>query len=281
MNPWQHWASMSVLGVLLLVSPGPAGAQVRATAAAVDAEDVWFRSGDLLLHGYLYRPDGPDRFRRLSSAMVGGTREPRPAYRELAPFLVDAGYLFFAPERRGRGESPGEYVEELPMRETGTPNWSRLRAASIEVEQYDLYDALGYLRARPEVDPGRIVAAGWSTGALLSILGVEEERGLRAAIAIAVTPNLWNQSSHVRERVLEAASRATVPLLLVHTGDDVGAVSTYALAERLGASKLPHQVYIHPPAGFSAADAHPFCALHSVAVCWPAIGSFLHDVLEG
>jgi carboxymethylenebutenolidase len=219
---WQRWASMSVLGVLLLLSPGPARAQEAASSVpAAEVEDVWFRSGDLLLHGYLYRPEGPGPFGAVIFSHGGGAREPRPAHRELAPFFVDAGYLFFAPERRGRGESPGEYVEELPMRESGTPNWSRLRVAAVEVEQYDVYDALEYLRGRPEVDTNRIVAAGWSTGAILSILGIEEDRGLRAGIVIAVTPNLWNQSSHVRERVLEAASRATAPLLLVHADDDV------------------------------------------------------------
>ncbi len=117
-----------------------------------------FRSGDQELAGTLTVPDGPgphpgalvvpgsgpvDRDSNHAKLPIGVTRE-------LAEALADAGFATLRYDKRGVGESPG--------------NWL---AAGLVDNIVDAAAALAALRAQPEVDADRVIAVGHSEGALI------------------------------------------------------------------------------------------------------------------
>ncbi len=71
--------------------------------------------------------------------------------RQLAHALADAGLASFRYDKRGVGDSPGDW-----------------RAAGLHDNVDDLARAREMLAGRPEVDPDRIVLAGHSEGAILA-----------------------------------------------------------------------------------------------------------------
>jgi predicted acyl esterase len=69
--------------------------------------EVTFSSGDLLLHGYLYKPAGAGPFPAMLWNHGSDRNAEIPFFPLLAPLYVDAGYVLFIPMRRGQGHSPG------------------------------------------------------------------------------------------------------------------------------------------------------------------------------
>ncbi|HLY27325.1 MAG TPA: hypothetical protein VKQ72_13350 [Aggregatilineales bacterium] len=70
-----------------------------------------FKSGNLTLVGFLYKPDGQGPFPGIiwnhGSEQNPG---PGPEFDAVANIFVPAGYVVFAPMRRGHGLSEGEYI---------------------------------------------------------------------------------------------------------------------------------------------------------------------------
>src|ERR1700730_1204200 len=72
---------------------------------------ITFNSHDLTLVGFLFKPEGPGPF----PAIVwnhGSEKGPDrgPQFDTVAKVFVPAGYVVFAPMRRGHGESQGKYI---------------------------------------------------------------------------------------------------------------------------------------------------------------------------
>jgi dipeptidyl aminopeptidase/acylaminoacyl peptidase len=89
-----------------MLTPAPSSAAVR-------AETVTFQSGNLTLHGLLYKPEGNGPFPAVlynhGSAPATLSNE---AFEKIAPVYVGRGWVFFAPYRRGQGlsASAGPFV---------------------------------------------------------------------------------------------------------------------------------------------------------------------------
>ncbi len=72
---------------------------------------VSFPSGDLTLHGFLYKPEGDGPF---PAIIWNHGSEKLPGQQpELARFYTKQGFVFFTPHRHGQGRSPGAYIEDL------------------------------------------------------------------------------------------------------------------------------------------------------------------------
>jgi fermentation-respiration switch protein FrsA (DUF1100 family) len=71
--------------------------------------------------------------------------------RQVAVALTEAGFVTYRYDKRGVGASPGDW-----------------RAVGLHDNVDDLGRALDAVRARPEVDPGRVLLAGHSEGAILA-----------------------------------------------------------------------------------------------------------------
>src|SRR5690242_4557548 len=84
---------------LLLLLPSP-------SSAAITAETITFQSGNLTLHGLLYRPEGAGPF---PAVLYNHGSAPgmlsNEAFEAIAPVYVNRGWVFFAPYRRGQGLS--------------------------------------------------------------------------------------------------------------------------------------------------------------------------------
>ena len=130
----------------------PASAFAQATPANAPAE-VTFSSGSLVLHGFLYKPDGKGPF---PAILWNHGSERRPGWLpDLSSFFTGHGYIFFIPHRRGQGRSPGEYVMdqlEMAAHTGGVSARSRELVEVMEVQLQDQAAALEYLKKVPEVD---------------------------------------------------------------------------------------------------------------------------------
>lgn len=92
-----------------------------------------------------------------------GRINPKTVWRAWGEALVfrELGYAVLVPMRRGRGTSEGEFREETLF--VSQKN-------QLELALADLETAMTYLRAKPEIDPGRIIVAGQSRGGFLAVV---------------------------------------------------------------------------------------------------------------
>ena len=156
--------------------PPPAGAQLVAFRAADGAE----------LHGYFYLPAGrgPGPF---PAVLWNHGSERWPGWQpELAAFYTANGFAFFIPHRRGQGQSSaaGPYIvdrqpSKLAVFATGASAGRKIIGLHEEAN-HDVEAALAWLKARPDIDAGRIVMSGVSFGGIQTLLAAEKGLGVRA-----------------------------------------------------------------------------------------------------
>ena len=198
----QHRASLAFAGLLAFLNFLPTIALAQSPPTPVE---VTFPSGDLVLHGFLYKPEGKGPFPAL---LWNHGSEKRPGWLpELAPIFLNKGYVFFIPHRRGHGRSPGEYVMDLLERanQSGGPQArSRKLVELMELHLEDQTAALAYLKALPEVNPQRIAVAGCSFGGIQTVLMAEKGVNLRAAVDFAGAAQNWQHSPDLRARMTQA-----------------------------------------------------------------------------
>ena len=117
-----------------------------------------FQSNGYALAGCIIRPAGAGPF----PAVIynhGSEKDPRRCGPpELVRAYVEHGYAFFAFQRHGHGQSPGDYIGDLEKRQRAA-NPSARGQASVELhEAYnrDVVGATEWLMRRPEIDRQRV-----------------------------------------------------------------------------------------------------------------------------
>src|SRR5262249_28521826 len=172
----------------------------NASGQSARPEEVKFPSGNLLLYGSLYRPQGNGAF---PAILYNPGSEHNPGLKAaLGEFFSSRGYVFFLPDRRGHGRSPDDsFVESLYAQGVAG------RIALHETHLEDQLAALAYLKQLSDVDPQRIAVAGCSYGGIQTVLAVEanaeQKLGLRAAIDFAGGAMSWRSLS-LRDRMVRA-----------------------------------------------------------------------------
>lgn len=127
----------------------------------LDFEEVAFETADgLTLQGW-YVPSKNGA----AVLMMHGIGATRVMMLGVGAGLAQAGYGILLLDLRGHGTSQGDVVS------FGGP------------EAEDVYAAVAYLQTRPEVDPDRIGALGWSLGAQVAIMGAMGDSDLKAVVA--------------------------------------------------------------------------------------------------
>jgi carboxymethylenebutenolidase len=268
----QHRASLFIAGMLIFLVFFPAAAPAQSPAAPVE---VTFPSGSLVLHGFLYKPEGKGPFPAL---LWNHGSEKRPGWLpELAPIFLNKGYVLFIPHRRGHGRSPGEYVMDLLERanQSGGPQArSRKLVELMELHLEDQAAALAYLKALPEVDPQRIAVAGCSFGGIQTVLMAEKGLGVRAAVDFAGAAQNWQHAPDLRARMIQAVQHSQMPIFLVQAKNDYDVSPSHDLAAAMEKSGKPHALQIFPAFGKSNQDAHEFC-VHGGEIWAPQVFSFI------
>jgi dienelactone hydrolase len=263
-------ACAAFLVVALLIAKQSAWGQTA------QPELIGFKSGNLELKGFVWRPSGDGPF----SALLWnhGSEKSPGSVDSVAPYFVSKGYVFFVPHRRGQGRSPNDsYVESL------LAQGPRGAIALHETHLEDQLAALTYLKQLSEVDPHRIAVAGCSYGGIQTVLAVEanaeQKLGLRAAIDFAGGAESWKSLS-LRSRMVRAVRKADIPVLFIQAANDYDLGPSRTLARELEQLGKPHKLLIFPPYGNTHAEGHGVFCSQATTVWGPAVTSFLDASME-
>ncbi len=142
----------------------------------VPYETVSFTTGDgILLKGWVVKPEHL-RAKMPAVIICHGVGANKSDFTELAAFLSKRGYVVLLFDFRAHGESEGR------------------RTSLGYLEQKDLIAALDLLKARPEVDPGRIGIYGFSMGGSTAILTAAQTRAFSAVVVDSAFTSLRDQA---------------------------------------------------------------------------------------
>jgi dienelactone hydrolase len=249
-------------------APGPAvGAALTEAAGQPSAfpEVLDVRSGALTLRAQVWRPSGIGPFPAvLFNHGSYSTDDPLPPSEPetLGPVFARHGYVFLWLHRQGTGLSSAQGVSEgdqmaRALKAEGVEGRSRMQLQLLDNEQMnEALAALARLRARADVDARRIGVVGHSFGGSLSVLMAARDPEIGAVVIFGGAAGSWNQSAALRERLLAAVGRISVPVFFIHAENDYSTAPGPALAaemQRLGKS---HALKIYPSFGADSRAGH-------------------------
>lgn len=212
---------------------------------------VTFKNGDLTLVGYLFRPSGTGPFPTViwnhgSEPNPGGSRQ----FDSVASIFVPAGYVVFAPMRRGHSDSEGEYIVTARERETarnGEAAGRELTTRLLETSQLqDQLAGLAFARQLAFVDTDKLVVAGCSFGGIQSLLGAEAKVGYRAAISISPAALNWGHNRGLEARLSKAVNGIDIPVFLIQPPKDASLGPAHVLGPMLERRNALSRVKIYP-----------------------------------
>jgi len=236
--------------LFLLLIPPPVRAQTN-------PEEVTFSSGELQLHGFLWKPEGNGPFPAIlwnhGSEKLPG---PQP---DLAKFCNDHSYVFFVPHRRGQGRSPGDYIQDLV--EQAPPQLRAQRMVQLQLaEVEDVVAALSYLKSQPFVDQSRIAMSGCSYGGIQTLLAGEKDLGLKALVPFAPGAMSWDLNVPLQDTLAQAVELAKAPVLLIQAENDFSLAPSHALSKVAKKKNKNFESKIYPAFGKGHHDGHwGFC----------------------
>jgi dienelactone hydrolase len=264
---------------------GTLAADRRLRDAAEGKERITFKSGDLTLVGYLFKPAGDGPFPAVvwnhgSEPNPGGTRQ----FDSVASIFVPAGYVVFAPMRRGHSDSEGEYIVTTREREAarnGAAAGQRLTTRLLETSQLDDQLAgLNVVKQLPYVDKTKLVVAGCSFGGIQTLLGAEAKAGYRAAIAISPAALNWGHNPSLESRLKHAVDRIDIPVLLLQPPKDASLGPAQVLGPMLERRNKSSAWKIYPAVGPEDEQTHCFGGARGMHVWGADAVAFLKDVLR-
>lgn len=253
--------------------------------AIFNKQRVTFKSGDLTLVGYLFRPNGTGPFPTVVWNH-GSERNPGggPQFDSVAAVFVPAGYAVFAPMRRGHSDSEGEYVVDATQREAAANGFAagqRLATRLLESSQLDdQLSGLAFVKKQPFVDTTRLVVAGCSYGGIQTLLGAERGAGYRAAVSISPAALSWRGNPDLRERLEQAVTRISIPVFLIQPPKDASLEPANVLGPLLEKRNSSNRVKIYPAVGPEDQQVHCFGGAKGMHVWAADVVAFLQDAVR-
>lgn len=252
---------MTRIYILLLVSLHVFAISGRSQITSKPSTIV-ISSGSLKLQARLWRPAGRGPF----PAVLYSSGSGQPPSHDLGSVFAKYGYIFVELYRRGQGLSANEGDEagSLMRRERDTKGdeaANRLQMQLLEgIELQQQRDALAALRSLRGVDPRRVAIAGFSFGGSLAMVHAEEDPTIRAVINFGGGAGSWNRSPQLRERLISAARKITVPVFFVYAANDYTTLPAEVLSAELArarpANANVHRLKIYPALGETAQEGH-------------------------
>jgi carboxymethylenebutenolidase len=228
------------------------------------ADDVTFPSGNITLHGVVYRPEGKGPFPAVvynhgsAAGMVSKT-----GFEALGPVFASHGWVFFGPYRRGQGlsASAGPYIgDQIAAAEK---NGGIQAAADTMVRLLktdhlnDQLAALAWLRKQGFVQANRIAVAGTSFGGIEAVLGAE--RGTYcAAIDSAGGAQSWVEAPALQLLMTASVRNAHAPVFFFQAENDYDLSPSKVLSAAMKDAGKPYDLKIYPRFGESTQDGHAF-----------------------
>ena len=270
------------MSVATLIAHGQAPAP---STTAIVKQPVTFRSAGLALLGFLFKPEGPGPF---PAVLWNHGSEPAPGrgpqFDTAAEVFRQAGYVLFAPVRRGHEGSEGAYIvddTDHTRKTAGPQEANRLVVHKLETEQLDDQMAgLAYLRGLPFVDTSRIVVAGCSYGGIQTLLGAERGVGYRAAIAISPAALSWEGNPLLRTRLLQAVRKIEIPVMILQPSKDASLEPSRVLGAEFKRLGKPFAGKIYPPEGPEDQQGHCFGGAKGMQIWADDAVTFLEQVLR-
>ncbi len=260
--------------------------QAPATPTApIIKQPVTFRSDGLALLGYLFKPEGAGPF---PAVLWNHGSERAPGRMQqidtMAAIFMRAGYVVFAPVRRGHEGSEGPYIidEINRTRESrGLEEANRLTVRKLETEQLDDQLAgLAYLRRLPFVDGSRIVVAGCSYGGIQALLGAERGAGYRAAISISPAALSWEGNPLLRQRLLQAVRKIEIPVMLLQPPKDASLEPSRVLGAEFKRLGKRYSGKVYPAEGPEDQQRHCFGGAKGIHIWAEDVLTFLRQALR-
>jgi carboxymethylenebutenolidase len=255
--------SLPILAIAAFAMSVGSAAQELGEPATPARQAVKFSAGDHELRGILFKPKGDGPF-PLLIWNHGSERSPgaTPEFESVASVFVPAGYVVFAPVRRGHGYSAGRYIGDV-IRQTraseGEEAANRMVVQLLETEQLDDQLAgLAYAKQLAFVDPNRIAVAGCSYGGIETLLGAERDAGYRAAISMSPAAQSWEHNPILQARLIAAVRKITIPVLLLQPPKDASLEPSRVLGAEAERLDKPFTVKVYPDEGAENEKTHCF-----------------------
>jgi dienelactone hydrolase len=279
--------TMGCSGVICLAFV-PAMSVSTGTARAQDIVITEIRlptpsAGKKGLEAVMVRPN--DRAPHPLALMTHGTPREAQERGEMTPLrwipqareFARRGWTTVIVMRRGFGDSGGGYEEEGRAC-SRMPNYYGATKESVK----DLREAAAYLRARPDVDPSRMISIGVSTGGLAMVgLAADPPPGLMAAINFAggrgsnAPDNVCNPEVLV-DAFAEFGRHSKVPMLWIYAANDhyfgpALAQAFYRAFTRSGGNAK------FVAMGAFGEDGHGLFSLAGIPIWTPIVDNFLQS----
>src|SRR5712692_3011245 len=228
------------------------------------ADIVAFPSGELTLHGVLYKPEGTGPFPAViyNHGSAPGMLS-NDAFEALGPTFASHGWVFFGPYRRGQGlsASAGPYIgDEIAAAEKkgGISAGAAAMVRLLETDHLnDQLAALAWLRKQSFVQPDRIAVAGNSFGGIETVLGVERG-GYCAGIDSAGGAQSWSKAPELRYLMTREVRNAKAPIFFFQAANDFDLSPSKTLSAEMSEVSKTYKLKIYPAYGGSPGDGHTF-----------------------
>jgi carboxymethylenebutenolidase len=236
---------------------------VALSSLTVFASDVvTFPSGDLTLHGVVFKPEGTGPFPAVlyNHGSAPGMMS-KEAFDALGPAFAAHGWVFFGPYRRGQGLSAGAgpYIMDKingAVKQDGIAAGAAVMVRLLETDHLDdQMAALAWLRAQSYVDPKRIAVAGNSFGGVEVVLGAERA-DYCAAVDSAGGAQSWTQAPELQRVMTRAVRNARAPMFFFQAANDYDLAPSRTLSAAMKDAGKPYEMKIYPPYGKSPQDGH-------------------------
>jgi uncharacterized protein len=265
------------------VACGPAAAPTAPTPASVQISTGFFTSGAVQLS---YRLDVPARSGPVPAVVFGhgsglATKDSCRGF-GWADGFVARGYATLCFDKRGVGQSTGQYVPAIPQNS----------AAVFEDLSSDIAAGVEFLRNRPEIDPNRIGLAGGSQAGWIVPLAAQKSNATFMLLIVGPTvsygiENFYSSIVEVTNAPVEEGYKAlpsfngvhgfdpkpvleslNVPGLWLLGGEDrsIPTPATVAILDQLIASGKPYTHVVFPGVG------------HNLPPSWPDIDQWLAKI---
>jgi carboxymethylenebutenolidase len=233
-------------------------------SASSEGEVVTFPSGELTLHGVLYRPDGAGPFPGVvyNHGSAPGMLS-KEGFDALGPVFAMNGWVFFGPYRRGQGlsASVGKYIGDEIAAATKTGGLASGSAKMVRLLETDhLNDqlaALTWLRTQKFVEADRIAVAGNSFGGIEAVLGAEHA-SYCAAIDSAGGAQSWARAPLLQSLMTRSVRNSRAPIFFFQAENDYDLSPSRVLSAAMRDAGREFELRIYPPFGNSAEDGHTF-----------------------
>jgi dipeptidyl aminopeptidase/acylaminoacyl peptidase len=230
---------------------------------------VTFPSGNLTLHGVVYKPDGKGPFPAIlynhGSARGMLSQE---AFEQLGPLFAMHGWVFFAPWRRGQGLSAdaGPYIEDeirAVWKKDGVNAAADSMMRLLETDHLnDQLAGLAWLRKQSFVRRDQIAVMGNSFGGIETVLGAEREPYC-AAVDASGGAESWALAPQLQAAMIRAVSNSKSPIFFFQAENDYDLRPSKVLSEEMRQHGKIAEVKIYPAFGKGASEGHSFAYLGS------------------